>query len=47
MEDTILTARDLKFRYDPEQPVYAPVSYTHLDVYKRQLLVELLVFPGQ
>lgn len=23
MEDTILTARDLKFRYDPEQPVYA------------------------
>ena len=23
MEDTILTARDLKFRYDPEQPIYA------------------------
>ena len=23
MEDTILTARDLRFRYDPDQPVYA------------------------
>ena len=23
MEETILNARDLKFRYDPEQPDYA------------------------
>ena len=23
MEETILTAKDLKFRYDPEQPDYA------------------------
>ena len=23
MSDTILTAENLKFRYDPEQPVYA------------------------
>ena len=24
--------------YDAEQPSLAPVSYTHLDVYKRQLI---------
>ena len=69
MSETILTAENLKFRYDAEQPVYAldgvsaqvkrgefvaAVSYTHLDVYKRQgrcgisavaCLLQAIVFP--
>ena len=43
MEETILTAKDLKFRYDPEQPDYALNGVSaevkrgeFVDVYKRQ-----------
>ena len=28
------------FQEETEKPVYGPVSYTHLDVYKRQLLYQ-------
>ena len=31
-----LTAADIVIHYDPWWNVAAPVSYTHLDVYKRQ-----------
>ena len=33
-----MTADEIKAIYDAQQVVYTPVSYTHLDVYKRQLI---------
>ena len=36
MMDNDNSGEDLAVPYDSQEQVYTPVSYTHLDVYKRQ-----------